>query len=65
MENKSKHAKRRANKKAQKDAGPTTGSAPTDDKNRDQQIKELEYAPGETKSNEDMVSEEPAAQIEE
>jgi len=35
MENKSKHAKRRANKKAQKDAGPTTGSAPTDDKNRD------------------------------
>lgn len=62
----SKHAKRRANKKAQKQE---TGGAPekTEDNTREQQIKDLEYAAGEikeTKSNEEMKDEEPTKQEE-
>lgn len=48
----SKHAKRRANKKAQKD---TDGTG--EEKTRDAQIEELKYDPKETKSNEEMESE--------
>ena len=51
----SKHAKRRAAKKAQNQTG-------TEDKTRDAQIKENEYAPGETKSNEEMIEEQPVKQ---
>ena len=51
----SKHAKRRANKKAQKEANGGT----QEDQSRDQQIKENEYAAGGVKSNEEMKDEEP------
>lgn len=51
----SKHAKRRAAKKAQ---AQKEGGGVSEDKTREEQIKANEYAPGETKSNEEMESEE-------
>lgn len=51
----SKHAKRRAAKKAQ---AQKEGGGVSEEKTREEQIKANEYAPGETKSNEEMESEE-------
>ena len=51
----SKHAKRRANKKAQKEAN----GGEKEDQSRDAQIKENEYTANEIKSNEEMKDEEP------
>ena len=54
----SKHAKRRAAKKAQQTT-ENSGTAVVEEKTREAQIKDLEYKEGETKSNEEMKSDEP------